>query len=111
MFKLLKNKKGQGMTVQYALTFFFTVAIVVGMTVYFKRAVQGRIRDATVYMVKTVRSAGGGNYIQYEPYYTETIANRSSDSTQRRNLYGSANFSSGVSEQIDSSRIGTKSVS
>lgn len=109
MFKLLKNSKGQGAAVQYALTFFFVVAVVVSMTVYFKRAIQGRIKDATLYMAETVHDVYQGNmYIQYEPYYMETVARRAVDADRSTKLLASFNASSGIYDETDSTTsIGT----
>jgi hypothetical protein len=80
MVNRLKNCKGQGMTVQYALTFALVLAVITAMSVYFKRAVQGRFvgaRDFANRMISaTFRSDDHynlfGNFaLEYEPYYTE----------------------------------------
>src|SRR3989338_8909653 len=97
MFKLLKNNKGQGFAAQYALTFFFVLAVVVAMTVYFKRTLQGRIRDATVYMANTVHTVYSGRVpVQYEPYYAESEVNRYLDSTRESRLLPSFNSEAGI---------------
>ena len=97
MFKLLKNNKGQGATIQYALTFFFIVAAVTGMTVYFKRTLQGRIRDATFYMGDTVGNVYNGRIVrQYEPYYMVSGGDRSMEDTRAKALLGSFNSASGI---------------
>ena len=57
------------------LFFFVVVGMVSGMTLYFKRAVQARVRDAHNSVYYTIRNrvgteyAGNRVYIQYEPYY------------------------------------------
>ena len=90
MFKLLKNTKGQGITIQYVLTFFLVVALASAMTVYVRRTLQGRIRDARTFMGLEVNGILGnpsynivGNFlISYEPYYANQTATRAIDSTE-----------------------------
>jgi hypothetical protein len=97
MLKLLKNKKGQGMTVQYAMSFFFVVAVVVGMTMYFKRTLQARIRDAAFYMGRTVHNVYDQNMAyQYEPYYLLSSSDRISDSGMIHELLPSFNSDMGI---------------
>jgi hypothetical protein len=96
MFKVLSDNKGQGAAVQYSLTFFFILAVVAAMTVYFKRAIQGRIRDATVYMAQTATNEyiGCGEVTsQYEPYYADTVIDKVVGSTQSKGLLPSFNAS------------------
>ncbi len=105
MFRLLKNNKGQNIAVQYVLTFFLVVGVVVSMTVYVRRVIQGRIRDARSFMVRTVNdmvrndprfvydtdSFVGKLYWEYEPYYLNSEADRFYDSQETRQNYpGSA---------------------
>jgi len=56
MFKKLKQSKGQGIAVQYALLFFMVVAVIVNMTTYIKRAMQARIYGARQYMLDQVNA-------------------------------------------------------
>lgn len=108
MFRLLKNKYGQAMTVQYGLMFFFVVAVVVAMTTFFKRTLQGRIRDATVYMSSTVHNVYDGNVPnQYEPYYLDTTLDRLTKSAKYDQLTASFNLSSGVFFGADASNTVT----
>ena len=94
MFRSLRQNKGQGFAVQYAITFFFVVGVVTAMTVYFKRTIQGRIRDATLYSLMTVDNAHNGRmYTQYEPYYTNTSYYRVTDDEQVRTWTGTFNTS------------------
>ncbi len=89
MFKLLKNDKGQHTIVEYAVTFFLVVAVVSAMTVYFRRVVQGRIRDTARTMALIVNTANVGNFTyQYEPYYSQADIFRQTDSTDTRSLVG-----------------------
>ena len=97
MFKLLNNNKGQGATVQYALTFFFVVVAVTGMTVYFKRTIQGRIRDATFSMARTVSNVYNGRIVsQYEPYYITASGDRLLTNDKAQAMLASFNSTAGI---------------
>lgn len=85
--KKITGKSGQGIAVEYVITFFLVAAVLSGMSLYFRRVIQGRIRDATRYAVHTVRQVYPGElYYQYEPYYAYTNAYRKDDSTETRTL-------------------------
>jgi hypothetical protein len=83
MFRLLKNKNGQGIAVEYAITFFLVMAFMGAITVYFKRAINARLRDSRNYMAQTVyrmvtthptysaNAYVGGLWVEYEPYYMD----------------------------------------
>ncbi|MCR4337121.1 MAG: hypothetical protein NUV91_04870 [Candidatus Omnitrophica bacterium] len=96
MFKKLKNSQGQGVGVQYALTFFLVVATVAGMSLYVQRTLQARIRGATRMVPLVVANATeigfetgylvGDISIQYEPYYLNTVATRQVTSRETRQL-------------------------
>lgn len=75
--KLIKNRKGQ-QTAEYALLISLVVAAVIAMTTYVQRAMQGRMRDASLYMSANTNTIGDTN--QYEPYYLST------DFTSNRNM-------------------------
>jgi uncharacterized protein YpmB len=80
MLSILKNKKAQAVSSEYAIILSMVLAMTVAMGVYFKRAVQARMHDARDYMVSEVKERTDGVYtgdlyIGYEPYYTETMAN------------------------------------
>ena len=67
MFKtLLKNKKAQN-TAEYALLIALVVAGVIAMQTYAQRALQARVRDASLYLTNQTSDLGTTN--QYEPYY------------------------------------------
>lgn len=66
MLRLFKNKKAQN-TAEYAILIALVVGAVVAMQTYAQRALQGRLRDASVKFVSQTSSIGGT--IQYEPYY------------------------------------------
>lgn len=79
MLRYLKNRRAQAVMGEYMLVIFLVLAVIVGMTIYFKRAVQARIHDARDYMVREVRTRtegefGGNLYKEYEPYYSNVMA-------------------------------------
>lgn len=67
--KLIKNKKAQN-TAEYAILISLVVAGIIAMQTYAQRALQGRVRDASLFLVNT--TSGIGNTAQYEPYYLTT---------------------------------------
>ncbi|MFP4473621.1 MAG: Flp family type IVb pilin [Candidatus Omnitrophota bacterium] len=84
--KLLKNRRAQ-QTAEYALLITLVVGAVIAMQTYAQRALQGRIRAASVYM-KNETSGLGSSDLQYEPYYLKkdyTIARESEDEEFLRN--------------------------
>ncbi|MGE0267834.1 MAG: hypothetical protein AB7S78_05210 [Candidatus Omnitrophota bacterium] len=85
MLRILKNKKiisqkAQMISSEYVIVFFVAIAVISGMSAYFRRAIQARVRDAHNSMLNTVRTrvgtayAGTNVYIQYEPYYTSSVS-------------------------------------
>ena len=87
MLRLLKNLNGQGIIVQYALTFALVMAVILGMNVYLKRLVQSRVagaRDFAAQEINAVLQDTSLNLVrkfsvQYEPYYTQTHVQRTTD--------------------------------
>lgn len=74
---------------EYLLVFFLAIGMITAMTIYFRRAVQGRIHDVRDYVWSDIYNRLGGNYYgnlykEYEPYYTNTqsIISRYSYSNQ-----------------------------
>ena len=79
--KLLKNKKAQN-TAEYAILISLVVAGIIAMQTYAQRALQARVRDASLFLKNETR--GLGSTTQYEPYYLDTayIVNREEATTQ-----------------------------
>ena len=67
--KFLKNKKAQN-TAEYALLIALVIAGIVAMQQYAQRALQARVRDASIYMAEQTNVIGDSK--QYEPYYQST---------------------------------------
>ena len=80
--KLIKNKKAQN-TAEYAILISLVVAGIIAMQTYAQRALQARVRDASVFLKS--QTSGLGNTLQYEPYYLTTQYNvvRDENRTQR----------------------------
>ena len=78
MLKTLKNKQAQVVASEYVLVFFIVLGMIAGMSVFFRRVIQGRIRDASKYTVEEAFRRVGPYYTsddflyQYEPYYVNT---------------------------------------
>ena len=70
--KLIKNKKAQN-TAEYAILISLVVAGIIAMQTYAQRALQARVRDASVYLAN--QTGDLGNTLQYEPYYLTTDYN------------------------------------
>lgn len=74
MIKKNRSKSGQALTSEYAIALVLGVAAAGSMFFYFKRALQGKIRDANIHMIREVMVGSGGSAVnvllQYEPYYT-----------------------------------------
>ncbi|MBN1870028.1 MAG: hypothetical protein JW847_05580 [Candidatus Omnitrophica bacterium] len=80
MLRALKNRNAQAVMGEYVVVIFLVMAVLMAMTMYFKRALQARIHDARDYMVTEVRARSAGSfngdlYREYEPYYTNTLSN------------------------------------
>ena len=72
MFKtLVKNKKAQN-TAEYALLIALVVAGIIAMQTYAQRALQARVRGASILMTNSTAVSTIGHTIQYEPYYQQT---------------------------------------
>ncbi len=82
MLRQLANKKAQN-TAEYALLIALVVAGVIAMQTYAQRALQARVRDASLYMSNTTKEIGTTN--QYEPYYTQSnyAVSRESESNKQ----------------------------
>lgn len=99
MLRVLKQKKAQAVTGEYAMVIFLSMAVVLAMMIYFKRAIQARIYDARNYMLNEVQTRtegefNGNFYKEYEPYYGNTLARVTRDLNEETRLEGGG--SSGI---------------
>jgi hypothetical protein len=76
--------KGQIVTGEYVVLVLTVLAVIAGMTIYLKRALQARMNGADIAIVTAARSALGCNEIaiEYEPYYLKTESQAVSSSVQ-----------------------------
>ena len=91
MLKRFKNNKAQANVGEYVIVLFLVVGMATAMSVYFRRGIQGRMRDASRYVGRTLQQEAvledangqpqalyqsrGPFYSQYEPYYQNTVSN------------------------------------
>lgn len=88
MIRFIKNKQGQGIIAEYALTFFLVTAFLFAMSTYVRRTVQARVRGALGSIVNEINAvvlATDSNLIgevlpTYEPYYASYQMERQQDS-------------------------------
>lgn len=72
-----KNTRGQAPISEYAFIFVIALAMILAMTVYVRRTLQSRLRDANQYMAREVRDKAGEGLVgsimlEYEPYYLKS---------------------------------------
>ena len=84
-----RKKSGETTVSEIVILFFVVIGAVAGMSVYFQRALQARMRDANRLVIKTVSEARGNAIpAQYEPYYAvaNSLVSRDEDITDQ--LFG-----------------------
>ena len=101
---------------EYVLTFFLIIAVMSAMTIFLKRTLHGRIRDAKEAMgdIVTTRASGqwvGNFYIEYEPYYLNSVAGVNRAMVSRQVLSASPGDSSGIFSQTFNEATRTRAVS
>lgn len=117
MFKFLRENKGQVHFLQYSIMFFLVTGLVIVMSTYVRRAVQGRIKDAKTFMFLTANAAYAdpdnnlyGNLMgAYEPYYTNrefTRAVSSRETEKTLPAFGTAGIYEREYEQHETSTDG-----
>jgi hypothetical protein len=84
MLKIFKNKKAQN-TAEYAILIALVIGGVIAMQTYAQRALQGRLRDASVALrdqTTGIAQDNGATTLQYEPYYQNTSNEMDKSSTK-----------------------------
>ena len=106
MLRAIRNNRAQAISSEYVMVFFIVIAVSTAMTIYFKRSIQARMRDARMYMVKEiitrtngVNFVGNGIWVEYEPYYTHQIAQTDRFASVNTFLLPSLPASSGIFRQ------------
>ena len=81
MLQRFYSRKGQGISAEYVLLISLVALGIMAMTVYVRRTLQGRMRDANNEAIKR-SSAVLGKPVQfdYEPYYVESTTNTDASS-------------------------------
>ncbi len=80
-------KKAQGIT-EYAILLALAVSVIVGMQVYVRRGLQGRLRESSDFLAATMdQGAGPSCNNQYEPYYRDIDKEISQESSLRQRLF------------------------
>jgi Flp pilus assembly pilin Flp len=87
MLKDFYRKKGQGVSAEYVILIALVSVSIVAMTVYVRRTLQARYRDANraVYM----KASGVLNQevqMEYEPYYVNTTTDTDSSSAVQERI-------------------------
>ena len=86
MLRLMRRKAQS--TAEYAIVIGLVIAAAVGMQIYVKRQLQGKVRDATNYTDPEANNKygiGGSTPDQYEPYYN-TLDDVESTSKQKETV-------------------------
>ncbi|MDP2928383.1 MAG: hypothetical protein Q8N80_06275 [Candidatus Omnitrophota bacterium] len=108
---LRRLRKGQS-TAEYAIVIGLVIAAAVGMQIYVKRSIQGKIKDAT----SITNDAGGGvtigNTVQYEPDYATTENMESKrDAKERATTVAGGGLTRVIDGEDVSIRTGTTRIS
>lgn len=102
MLRLHKSRQGQAISAEYVIIFALILSVMAGMTIYLRRVLQARIRDAGYGMADMVQARTAGHnvdviYRQYEPYYTNATTYVARDQySQTRLLPSGVTKSSGI---------------
>ncbi len=85
----MHRKKGQATTVEYVIMILLVVSVIVAMTAYMRRGLQGRIHDANRLVAKHAANAIGNSVVlEYEPYYSESGAVTQKTSRKQERVLG-----------------------
>ncbi len=79
MARSFNNRKAQN-TAEYAILIALVIGGIVAMQTYAQRALQGRLRDASVKMRDETTAIG--DTLQYEPYYANSTNDTNKESTK-----------------------------
>jgi len=99
MLRRFYGRKGQGVSAEYVLLIALVSIAIVGMTVYVRRTLQGRYRDANREVYRRASAAlNNAVQIEYEPYYVNTTTDTDASSflEERALEDGSVNRNDGL---------------
>ncbi len=107
---LRRLRKGQS-TAEYAIVIGLVIAAAVGMQVYVKRSIQGKMKDATGITQTDTSGTVIGLTAQFEPQYATTEAMQSTRDAQEKSITSTGG---GLVRSIDgtdtSTRTGTTKI-
>lgn len=111
--QLFKNKANRGQnTAEYALLIALVIAGVIAMQTYAQRSLQGRVRDAGIYLTEGTSTIG--NSVQYEPYYVNSSYDVTRDVSENKllgeGLAATGSFTNRQRTGAQSSEYGTTGV-
>ena len=81
--RILRRCSGQN-TAEYAMLIALVIAGVIAMQTYAQRSLQGRVRDAGIFLTQGTNTIG--NSVQYEPYYVNSSYDITRDSDESKVL-------------------------
>lgn len=95
------------------MTFLLVVAATSAMSVYFRRVIQARIRDARQASLSLARAEGftGNLYLEYEPYYAVSEAQRVFEGTETRQEFGTQPLGTGIFQMTTDQTTSVQSAS
>lgn len=87
---MIRNQRGQS-TAEYAIVISVVIAAVIGMQLYVKRGMQGKVKDGVDFFTNQGGKMDNGvndmsTLDQYEPYYAEGNIHTQSDSTETEQM-------------------------
>ena len=89
----MSKRKGQTTTVEYAIILLLVAAVIIAMTTYVRRALQGRVRDVSVMAVTRAAKTIDTNMLyEYEPYYLQTSSNTDRKVNKAEQVSGTGGF-------------------
>jgi hypothetical protein len=95
MFKHFRDNSGQTISAETVIIFVLVVVAIMAMSVYVRRGVQARVRDAVIFTRDEADAAlGGANVVtlQYEPYYVLSAAQVNQQSTDLSRIVVNGDF-------------------
>lgn len=96
MLRFLNNKRAQAPLGEYLLVLLLVATVITAMSLYFRRLLQAKIRDAGQAVFVTVNDYAGGYYnnlydnlyYAYDPYYLNATTIREIDSERTTKIKG-----------------------
>ena len=103
---LRRLRKGQS-TAEYAIVIGLVIAAAVGMQIYVKRGIQGKVKDATDFTDEAAKDMLITK--QYEPYYSQSDLNSTRAETSSQNTATGGKVTRTLTKD-EASRLGTQDI-